>query len=414
MAKREIKAGKTDQTIDVFIQNSTSTGGAGLTGLAFDSAGLSCYYRKGATGAATALTLATLATIGTAHADGGFKEIDATTMPGLYRLDLSDTIVASVGAVSLMLKGATNMAPTVVELAIVANDPEVAGTDVNVVTVLGETPETSAQIATAVRTEMDSSSTKLSSILTDTAEIGAAGAGLTAITGKLPAALVSGRIDASVGAMAANTLTASALATDAVTEIQAGLATAAALTVVDDFLDTEIAAIKAKTDNLPTDPADASDLAASFSTVNATLATISAKTTNLPADPADASDITSAFGVVGTKLDTIDARLDTEIPAIKAKTDLIPADPAAVGSAMTLTTGERNAVADATLGRVNGVETGYSLQAALRVILSAAGGKVSGAATASITFRDINDTRNCIVASVDADGNRSAVAVTLT
>lgn len=43
---------------------------------------------------------------------------------------------------------------------------------------------------------------------------------------RLPAALVSGRMDASVGAMAANTLTASALATDAVTEIQTGLATA--------------------------------------------------------------------------------------------------------------------------------------------------------------------------------------------
>lgn len=42
---------------------------------------------------------------------------------------------------------------------------------------------------------------------------------------RLPAALVGGRIDSSVGAMAANTLTASALATDAVTEIQTGLAT---------------------------------------------------------------------------------------------------------------------------------------------------------------------------------------------
>lgn len=45
------------------------------------------------------------------------------------------------------------------------------------------------------------------------------------VLSRLPAALVSGRIDASVGAMAANTLTASALATDAVTEIQNGLST---------------------------------------------------------------------------------------------------------------------------------------------------------------------------------------------
>lgn len=40
-----------------------------------------------------------------------------------------------------------------------------------------------------------------------------------------------------------------------------------ALTTIDDFLDTEIAAIKAKTDNLPSDPADASDIAASFTTL---------------------------------------------------------------------------------------------------------------------------------------------------
>jgi len=46
------------------------------------------------------------------------------------------------------------------------------------------------------------------------------------------------------------------------------------LTAIDDYLDTEVAAIKAKTDNLPSDPADASDIAASFSTVNSTLSTI--------------------------------------------------------------------------------------------------------------------------------------------
>jgi hypothetical protein len=54
---------------------------------------------------------------------------------------------------------------------------------------------------------------------------------------------------------AANAVDAAALAADAVAEIQAGLATAAALNIVDDFLDTEISAIKAKTDNLPVAPA---------------------------------------------------------------------------------------------------------------------------------------------------------------
>lgn len=49
---------------------------------------------------------------------------------------------------------------------------------------------------------------------------------------------------------------------------------AALINTLDDYVDTEVAAIKAKTDNLPTDPADASDISASFSTVNSTLATI--------------------------------------------------------------------------------------------------------------------------------------------
>lgn len=69
MAKRTIKAGATDQTVDIFIQDSSSTTGAGKTGLAYNTASLVCYYRKGATGSATALTLATQ-TVGGAHSDG--------------------------------------------------------------------------------------------------------------------------------------------------------------------------------------------------------------------------------------------------------------------------------------------------------------------------------------------------------
>jgi hypothetical protein len=51
-----------------------------------------------------------------------------------------------------------------------------------------------------------------------------------------------------VNGLAANSVTASALAADAVTEIQSGLATATALNTVDDLLDTEVAAIKTVVD----------------------------------------------------------------------------------------------------------------------------------------------------------------------
>ncbi len=111
------------------------------------------------------------------------------------------------------------------------------------------------------------------------------------IQSRLPAALVSGRIDASVGAMATDTVTAAALAASAVSEIQSGLstldaaavrtavglasanldtqistlATASNLATVAGYIDTEILAIKAKTDNLPSDPADQSAVEAAIS-----------------------------------------------------------------------------------------------------------------------------------------------------
>lgn len=65
-----------------------------------------------------------------------------------------------------------------------------------------------------------------------------------------------------------------------------------------------------------------------FAVLASDVAAISAKTTNLPADPADASDIAAAFAVTNGKIDVVDDFLDTEIAAIKAKTDNLPSDPA--------------------------------------------------------------------------------------
>lgn len=113
-----VAPGATDVSVLIDIQDARSYIGAGLTGLVHNSSGLTCYYaRPGA--AAVAVTLASLAAPDSAHADGGFVEVDATHAPGLYRLDLPDAAVA-VGAaeVAIYLVGAANMvrARRVIEL----------------------------------------------------------------------------------------------------------------------------------------------------------------------------------------------------------------------------------------------------------------------------------------------------------
>lgn len=82
----------------------------------------------------------------------------------------------------------------------------------------------------------------------------------------------------------------------------------------------------------------------------------------------------------------------------------LPAAPAAVSDVPTA-----NANADALLDRAAGVETGWTFRQAMRIILAALGGKADGAATATMHYRDMADSKNRITATVDADGNRTAV-----
>lgn len=67
--------------------------------------------------------------------------------------------------------------------------------------------------------------------------------------------------------------------------------------------------------------------------------------------------------------------------------------------------------ADDLLDRSAGIETNRTLRQGLRLILAALCGKLSGAATTSIAIRDTNDTKDRIAATVDSDGNRSAVTL---
>jgi len=77
-----------------------------------------------------------------------------------------------------------------------------------------------------------------------------------------------------------------------------------------------------------------------------------------------------------------------------------------------LTTGhDANAILDA----VNGVEEGLTVRHALRLIAAATAGKISGAATTTITIRNaVVDDKDRIIATVTGDGDRTAITYDLT
>lgn len=115
------------------------------------------------------------------------------------------------------------------------------------------------------------------------------------------------------GAIATDAIDAAAIKTDAVTEIQSGLSTLTAagirtavglgsanldtqLGAIDDYIDTEVAAIKAKTDNLPSDPADASDILTATNAIAAAIAALSIPTAIQNADALLNRDVSNTEG----------------------------------------------------------------------------------------------------------------------
>lgn len=371
--------------------------------------------------------------------------------------------------------------------------------------------------------------------------------GSVASGGIAAASFAAGAIDAA--AIAANAIGASELASDAAAEIASAVRTelTTELGRVDVAVSTRLAtsgytapdnssitAIKAKTDNLPSDPADASDIATATSAIYSRLgppagASVSADIAAVKSDTAAIKAVTDKFdetlesdtagyrftqdalsqapsgtgasaatiadavwdealsghatgGSAGAALsaagaaadpwatplpgaygsgtagkilgDNLDAKvsdrlptssytaplsasatrtavglasanLDTQLSAIDA--DILTRLPTSSYTAPLSAAGTRTAVGlgsanlDTQLGALptatenaaelldTEVDGSVTLAESVRLQNSALGAKCSGMATATGTFRDLGDTKDRIVATVDADGNRSAV-----
>lgn len=222
---------------------------------------------------------------------------------------------------------------------------------------------------------------------------------------------VGGNVSGSIGSLAnqakadVNAEVDSALADyDAPTkaELDSGLdalPTAAENRAEMDSNSTQLAAIVGDTNELQTDWANGGrldlilDARASQSSVD-----------DLPTN----SELTTALG----GLNDLDAT-EVQTAAAAALTAYDPPTKAELDSGLdALPTAAENAAALMDLS--NGVETSITPRQALRLILAAAAGKLSGAATTTITIRNVGDSKDRITATVDENGNRSAVTLDAT
>jgi hypothetical protein len=184
--------------VSVVIRIVDSADGTPETGVVFNTAGIDLEYRReGAT--STDITEATLAALTTAHTDGGFLHIGN----GYYRLDLPDAACAT-GVPGVLVHG------VVTGMVVIGCYIQLEGHVNATYTRIG------APAGASVSADVAAVKVDTAAILVDTG---------TTLDARIPAALVSGRMDSSVGAMAANVMTAAAAASDFGAEIMASTPT---------------------------------------------------------------------------------------------------------------------------------------------------------------------------------------------
>jgi hypothetical protein len=105
------------------------------------------------------------------------------------------------------------------------------------------------------------------------------------------------------------------------------------------------------------------------------------------------------------------APANADITAIKAKTDRMAfnAQDHIAANVHQLQAGAVTAISAGLLDAT--VEAGTSVVQSMRLTNAVLLGKVSGAGTGTETFRDVNDTKNRVISSVDAQGNRTGAVL---
>lgn len=375
-----------------------------------------------------------------------------TTATGFSTLDAA-AVRAAVGLASANLDTQLADLPTNAELA----TSQAAADDATLAAIAALTIPTAAAIADAVWDEA----------IAGHAGAGSTGEALAGATAPSAAAIADAVWDEAISGHAGSGSTGEALAAAGgagdpwITALPGGYSAGQAGKIVGDYLNATVSSRASQTsvDDLPTNAELATALAAADDAVLAAIAALN----NL-----SQANIRTAVGLGSANLDTQLADLPTNaelatalgtaddavLAAIAALNNLSQANVrAAVGLASanldtqigTLATAAALAVVDGVVDAIlddtgtTGVtvaaasKTGYRLSSAgvddvldeavegsttlresVRLANAALGGKASGLATTTAVYRDLADSKNRLSATVDADGNRSAVTRDLT
>jgi phage FluMu protein gp41 len=247
--------GTTDRSIFVWIADPAATDGGGKTAIAHTDLTVS-YSRMETDNDATVTdvtsSLNALTNLTDAHNDWGWKEISATLAPGLYRLDLADAVFASGAwyAVVQVTLTTSLASPTPKGFRLVSRN-DLDGVRLGLTALPNAAPDAAGglPISDAGGLDLDAQvGTKINDILTDTAEIGAAGAGLTNIN--LPnqtmdiVGNITGNLSGSVGSVTGLTaadVAAIKVITDALTAAAAAKLALSAGQIITGTIDTTVA-----------------------------------------------------------------------------------------------------------------------------------------------------------------------------
>lgn len=302
------------------------------------------------------------------------------------------TVNAWVGTFSIERAGGTVALLKLIQAAVITN---AAGADV-AADIIAMKAETATIVNdTDVIDDGTSGLVKIASdvaaILVDTAVIGALGAGLTAITDKTDNLPADPADDSDIDTQLAAIKAETALIVADTNELQTDNIPATLATIAG-YIDAEVAAILTDTGELQTDLADGGRL-------DLLIDAIKAKTDNLPADPADDSDI------------------DTQLAAIKAETALIVADtnelqtdntPAAIAALNNLSSANVETAVDAAFeNAIPGAPTADSINDYLQTLKYCLVNKmvITEATGNTVIYEDDDATPHCTVAvAFDSDG----------